>query len=353
MRRIKLAGGALEVSELCLGSMTWGTQNTEEEGHAQIDMALERGVDFIDTAEMYPVNPISAATQGRSEEVIGSWIAKTGRRGDVVVASKISGGGHAHIREGRGFSGDDVAVAVEASLRRLRTDYIDLYQLHWPNRGSYQFRRNWSYDPSGQDRTGTLQHIEDMLGALGREVEKGRIRAFGLSNESAWGTAQWLAAAERGAGPRVASIQNEYSLLCRLFDTDLAELSVNEDVPLLAFSPLAMGLLTGKYQNGAVPEGSRRAVAQATGGKPDLGGRVTDNVFAAVEAYLAIARRHSLDPAQMALAWTLTRPFTVIPIFGATKMEQLDIALGAADVVLSDEVLAEIDAAHRRHPMPY
>ena len=347
MRRVTLGQTGIEVSALCLGSMTWGTQNSAEEGHAQIDRALERGVDFIDSAEMYPVNPVSAETQGRSEEIIGEWCAKSGRRGEVVLATKISGGGRAHIRGGRGFAPGDVAGAVEDSLRRLRTDYIDLYQLHWPNRGSYMFRRNWSYDPSGQNRAGTLQHMEDMLGALAREAEKGRIRAFGLSNESAWGTAQWLAAAERTGGPRVASTQNEYSLLCRLYDTDLAELGVNEEVTLLAFSPLAVGLLTGKYQDGAVPEGSRRSIV------PELGGRVTERVFPAVAAYLDIAARHGLDPAQMALAWVMTRPFPAIPIFGVTKTDHLDRALGAADVVLSAEVLVEIDTAHKAHPMPY
>ncbi|MDQ2092230.1 aldo/keto reductase [Marimonas arenosa] len=347
MRRIKLAGGALEVSELCLGSMTWGTQNTAGEAFGQIDRALDAGVDFIDTAEMYPVNPISAETQGASEAIIGQWLARTGRRGDVVLATKITGDGHKHIRDGRGFTADDVAPAVEGSLKRLQSDHIDLYQLHWPNRGSYMFRKNWTYDPSRQDRAATIQHMEDMLGALGREVEKGRIRTFGLSNESAWGTAQWLAMAERTGGPRVASVQNEYSLLCRLFDTDMAELSVNEDVPLLAFSPLATGLLTGKYQHGAVPEGSRMTL------NPKLGGRKTERVFGAVEAYLEIAGAHGLEPVQMALAWHRTRPFTSIPIFGATRPDQLELALGSAEVALPPEVVEAIDAAHRAHPMPY
>jgi aryl-alcohol dehydrogenase-like predicted oxidoreductase len=347
MRRISIAGGRLEVSALCLGSMTWGTQNTVDEGVAQIDQALAGGIDFIDTAEMYPVNPTSAETQGASEATIGAWIARGGRRSDVVIASKITGSGHAHIREGRGFAPEDVAPAVEASLRRLDTDYIDLYQLHWPNRGGYMFRRNWVFDPSGQDRAATLQHIADMLGALGREVDKGRIRAVGLSNESAWGTAQWLAASERGAGPRMVTIQNEYSLLCRLYDTDLAELGHNEDVTLLAFSPLATGLLTGKYQGGAVPEGSRMSL------NAGLNGRNTPRAMAAVAAYLEIAGTHGLDPVQMALAWVLSRPFPAIPIFGATRPEHVARALGAGDLVLSPEVLEAIAEAHKTHPMPF
>jgi aryl-alcohol dehydrogenase-like predicted oxidoreductase len=342
-----LGQSGIEVSEMCLGSMTWGTQNSLAEGHAQIDRALARGVDFIDTAEMYPVNPVSAETQGRTEEVIGDWFARTGRRAEVVLATKHSGAGIKYLRNGAVISGATIPEAVDGSLKRLKTDYIDLYQLHWPNRGSYMFRQNWHYDPSGQNRDETLAHMEDVLGALGREVEKGRIRAVGLSNESAWGTTQWLAAAERVGGPRMATIQNEYSLLCRMFDTDLAEVSVNEDVPLLAFSPLASGLLSGKYQGGAVPEGSRMSLV------PELGGRRSERVFPAVDAYLQIGRKHGLDPVQMALAWTRTRPFPTIPIFGATSMAQLDLALGAADIVLSDEVLDEIAAAHKRHPMPY
>lgn len=347
MKMNPLGQSGIMVSELCLGTMTFGTQTPAGEAHAQIDMALDWGVNFLDTAEMYPVNPVSPETQGRSEEIIGDWFARSGRRGDVILATKHSGEGLAHIRNGAPISSRTIPDTVEGSLRRLRTDCIDLYQFHWPNRGSYMFRQNWSYDPSQQNRNETLGHIEDALGALSREVEKGTIRAFGVSNESAWGTAQWLAGAARGLGPRVASIQNEYSLLCRMYDTDLAELSVNEDVGLLAFSPLAAGLLSGKYQNGAVPQGSRMSLV------PELGGRRTARMFDAVAAYLAIAARHGLDPVQMALAWTLTRPFMCSSIFGATHIDQLEHALKSAEVTLSAEVLREIDEAHRAHPMPY
>ena len=209
------------------------------------------------------------------------------------------------------------------------------------------FRKNWTYDPSGQNRAETLANMSECLDALQQQVDKGNIRHFGLSNESAWGTAQWLRLAEERGGPRVASIQNEYSLMCRLYDTDLAELSVNEDVGLLAFSPLAAGLLTGKYQSGAVPEGSRMSLV------PELGGRKGPRAFAAVAAYLEIAERHGLDPVHMALAWCRTRPFMASAIFGATHMDQLERALGSVEVVLSDAVLEEIDRAHRAHPMPY
>lgn len=347
MKMNPLGRTGMTVSELCLGTMTFGTQTPEDESHAQIDLALDRGVNFLDTAEMYPVNPVSAETIGDSERIIGNWNARTGRRQDYILATKHSGEGMQHVRDGAPISSKTIRPTIEASLKRLRTDYIDLYQFHWPNRGSYMFRKNWTYDPSAQDRAETLENMQDCLEALQKEVDRGTIRAFGLSNESAWGTAQWLRLAEQSGTPRVASIQNEYSLLCRLYDTDLAELSVNEDVGLLAFSPLGTGLLTGKYQGGAVPEGSRKAI------NPELGGRHSERVYDAVAAYLDIAVRHRLDPVHMALAWCRTRPFMASAIFGATRLEQLSHILASTSVELSQEVLDEITAAHRANPMPY
>ncbi len=347
MQKNPLGRTGIEVSALCLGSMTWGTQNTEAEGHGQIDMALDHGIDFIDTAEMYPVNPMRPETTGLTETIIGTWFAQTGRRDDVILATKHSGAGFKGARDGAPITAKTIPEAIDGSLKRLQTDVIDLYQFHWPNRGSYMFRQNWTFDPSGQDRSATIAHMEDTLDALQREVERGRIRAFGLSNESAWGTAQWLRIAEDCSAPRVASIQNEYSLMCRLYDTDLAELSVNEDVGLLSFSPLAAGLLTGKYQGGVIPEGSRMSIVD------NLGGRRTERAYAAVDAYVAVARKHELDPTQMALAWCLTRPFMCSAIFGATTQAQLQTAIGAADLVLSQEVLDDLDDTHMAHPMPY
>lgn len=347
MKRNKLGGSDLEVSELCLGSMTWGTQNTAEEGHDQIDRALDAGINFIDTAEMYPVNPISAETIGRTERIIGLWFERDMRRNDVVLATKHSGEGMAHVREGAPISSSTIAETVEGSLRRLQTDYIDLYQFHWPNRGSYMFRKNWAYDPSPQDKAATIAHMEDAIGALQDEVKRGTIRAFGLSNESAWGLTQWSAVAQRMGGPRPITVQNEYSLMCRIADTDVAETCINERIDMLSFSPLATGLLTGKYQGGAVPEGSRLSLNK------DLGGRVTPRAFEAVDAYLAVAKDHGLDPVQMALAWCCQRPFMGSAIFGATRMDQLELALGAADVTLGNEVLEALDKVHWAHPMPY
>ena len=347
MKMKPLGRTGINVSELCLGTMTFGTQTQPKEAHAQIDMALDHGINFLDAAEMYPVNPISAETVGRTEDIIGDWIRDSGRRNDIVLATKHSGEGFALARGGAPISSKTIPEAIDGSLKRLKTDVIDLYQFHWPNRGSYMFRQNWRFDPSKQNRDETIAHMEDTLEALQKEVDRGRIRAFGLSNESAWGTAQWLRIADERGWPRVASIQNEYSLLCRMYDTDLAELSVNEDVGLLAFSPLAAGFLSGKYQHGHVPEGSRMSIV------PEMGGRKSERVFDAVDAYVAIAARHGLDPVQMALAWTLTRPFMCSLIFGATRLDQLEHALKSVEVTLSDEVLEEIDDAHRLHPMPY
>lgn len=347
MKKNDLGGSGLMVSELCLGSMTWGTQNTADEAHEQIDRALDAGINFIDTAEMYPVNPISAETTGRTERIIGLWNERDGRRNDVVLATKHSGAGVAHIREGAPISSETIAETIEGSLRRLKTDWIDLYQFHWPNRGSYMFRKNWTYDPSGQDRADTMAHMEDTLGALQAEVKRGTIRHFGLSNESAWGMAQWAEAAKRTGGPKPISVQNEYSLMCRMADTDVAEACINERIDMFSFSPLATGLLTGKYQGGKVPEGSRLSL------NDDLGGRKSVRAFEAVGAYLEVAKNHGLDPVHMALAWCCQRPFMGSVIFGATRMDQLETALGAADVTLSDEVLVALDEVNKAHPMPY
>lgn len=345
MKMNPLGRTGIMVSELCLGTMTFGRHTDVEDAHAQMDVALEGGINFIDTAEMYPVNPVQKETIGRSEEVLGLWFEKTGRRNDWVLATKHSGEGSL-ARDGAPITSASIPGTIEASLKRLKTDTIDLYQFHWPNRGSYMFRKNWSFDPSGQNRAETVQHMHDCLGALSREVERGTIRAFGLSNESAWGTAMWLRIADETGGPRVASIQNEYSLLCRLADTDLAELMVNEEVGLLPFSPLAQGLLTGKYQDG-IPAGSRRVV------NPELGGRMTDRVLPAVEAYARVARDFGLDLTNMALCWSARRPFVASTIFGATRVDQLHHLLGAADMQLDAWLLAALDEVHKAHPMPY
>lgn len=344
MKQLALGRSGLTVSEYCLGTMTWGTQNTEADAHEQMDYALDHGVTFWDTAEMYPVNPVSAETVGDTEAIIGNWFAKGGRD-RVVLASKVAGKGRI-IRPGAPITAESFTAALDASLARLKTDYIDLYQIHWPNRGSYHFRQNWGYKPP-TDRAGALAGMEEILRAAEVALQAGKIRAIGLSNETVWGAAQWLRLAEDHRLPRMATVQNEYSLLCRWFDTDWAEFSAMEDMPLLAYSPLATGLISGKYAGDVVPEGTRRAR------NPELGGRVTAGVFPAVSAYIGLALEYGLDPCQMALAFTRARPFPVIPIIGATNMAQLKTNIAAAELVLSDEVLAAIDALHRAHPAPF
>ena len=347
MRRTQLGRTGIDVSAFCLGTMTFGTNTGEDESFRQLDASLDHGIDFMDTAEMYPVNPVRKETVGGTEEIIGRWIARTGRRNDYVIATKCAGENGSFVREGRPVDGNIIREACEGSLRRLRTDCIDLYQLHWPNRSSYHFRKIWNYDPSDQDGDVTIQHAEDVMGALRDLVDQGKIRAFGLSNETAWGTMQWLMAGERTGGPRVASIQNEYSPLCRMpYDGDMAELGGREDITLLAFSPLATGFVTGKYLDGALPQGSRHQIA---GGSPRSSARLDE----AVRAFMAVGGKHGIDPVHLAMAFCLQRPFPCIPIFGATTTDQLDHIAAGKDLRLSDEVMADLSAANRTHPMPF
>ena len=346
MQYKQLGDNALTVPLLCLGSMTWGSsQNTAADGREQISMALANGLNFIDTAEMYPVNPVAAETVGDSEACIGSWIQQNGQRDKLLIATKIVGNGLDFIRDGSSISPETIDIALEGSLKRLNTDYVDIYQLHWPNRGSYHFRQNWAYRAPKHSQADSDDHFSAVTDHLDALVKSGKIRHWGLSNESAWGMAKWVSHSEGKTKP--ISIQNEYSPLCRLFDTDLGELCVNEDIGLLAFSPLACGLITGKYQNGVIPAGSRGAIESS------MHGRVNGKVWPAIDAYLNLAKEHSLDPAQMALAWAMQRPFMGSVIFGSTTLEQLETALGAQDMQLSDEVIKSMDDINRAHPMPF
>lgn len=352
MKRVNLGGGDVAVSQICLGTMTFGNQTPEPEAHAQIDRALDAGITFLDTAEMYPVNPVRRETIGLTETILGNWLARSGNRDRVEIATKITGPSQM-VRDGAPYDGAIIRAAIDASLKRLQTDRIDLYQLHWPVRGSYAFRQNWTYDPSRQSRQQTLDHMADVLGALADARQAGKIRAAGLSNESAWGLTQWCAVADRLGAPRMAAIQNEYSLLYRLYDTDLAEVAVNEDVTLLSYSPLAAGLLTGKYSGGAMPEGSRAAVDKATGGPGNLGGRKTPQGVAATEAYGRLAADHGWDAVHMAIAWQLTRPFKVVPIIGATRTDQLDHLIAGLGRPLPDDLRKAVDRLHKQYPLPY
>ncbi|MGB3878478.1 MAG: aldo/keto reductase [Shinella zoogloeoides] len=346
MKYNPLGRTGISVSEICLGTMTWGSQNSEQDAVDQLDYALSQGVNFIDTAELYPTTPLSPETYGDTERFIGNWMKARGNRDRIVLASKVAGPGRPYIRGGAPMSRAGILEAIDNSLSRLKTDYLDLYQLHWPNRGHYHFRNAWSYEPSKQDRAKVAAELLEILETVGELVKAGKVRALGLSNDTAWGTMQLLKLAEEKGLPRVASIQNEYNLLYRAYDLDLAEVSHHEDIGLLAYSPLAAGLLTGKYLDGARPEGSRLTK------NGDLGGRYQPLQEPAVRAYVELAREHGLDPAQMALAFCLTRPFTASVIIGATSMEQLKTDIGAKDVALSAEVMNGIRRIHRLYPAP-
>ena len=346
MKYKQLGRTGISVSEICLGTMTWGSQNSEAEAFEQMDYALDQGVNFFDTAELYPTTPLSAETYGHTEQMIGNWFARNGRRKDVILATKVAGPGRPYIRGGRPFDAASIREAVEGSLRRLKTDYLDLYQIHWPNRGHYHFRQAWTYDPSRQDRAKAAADILETLETLDGFVKDGTIRAIGLSNETAWGTQKYLTTAEQRSLPRVASIQNEYNLLYRAYDLDMAELSHHEDVGLLAYSPLAGGILSGKYLGGKRPDGSRGSI------NSDIGGRLQPLQEQAVQAYVNVAREAGLDPSILALSFCLTRPFMASVIIGATSIEQLKTNIKSAETPLSPDVLREIAAIHRRFPMP-
>ena len=346
MKKKPLGRSGISVTELCLGTMTWGVQNSEDEAHAQIEAALDAGINFMDTAEIYAIPP-GPETYGKTETYIGSWFKKSGRRDSVVLATKISGGpANPWIRGGTRPNRARVREALEGSLRRLCTDYIDLYQIHVPARSHFHFDASWAFDPSDQDRAAVPAQMLEVLEALGDLQREGKIREVGVSNESSWGIAKMLSLAEGRGLPRLASVQNEYNLIRRHFDLDLAELSHHEDVGLLAYSPLASGVLTGKYLDGAVPPGSRGAIQK--------GGvwRQNEHSAPAVRAYRELAEAHGLDPAQMAIAFCLTRPFMTSVIIGATSLAQLRTDIAAAELSLSPEVLAGIEAIHRRHPRP-
>lgn len=331
-----------EVSKICLGTMTWGQQNTEAEAHEQISYALDRGINMLDAAEMYPVPP-RAETQGRTEEYIGTWFKKTGLRDKYILATKAAGPNPEfhYLRGGPRFTRGQLIEAVDGSLRRLQTDCIDLYQLHWPDRYTNFFGQR-GYLHREQPET----PIDETLRALQELVSSGKIRTIGLSNETPWGTMKFLELADREGLPRVESIQNPYGLLNRTYEIAMAEVSHREDVGLLAYSPLGMGLLTGKYRHGVQPEGSRMAVFERF---TRYDGAET---LEATEQYLQLADEHGLNPTHMALAFVNTRPFLLSNIIGATSMEQLKMNIDSLDVTLTKEVLKGIEAIQQRIPNP-
>jgi len=335
----------VKVSAICLGSMTWGEQNSEEEGFQQMDYALDQGVNFIDTAEMYPI-ATRAETYGRTEEIIGNWMAARGTRAKVVIATKIVGpnaGRFPYIRGGETrFDRKHIAAAVDASLKRLKTDTIDLYQLHWPDRATNDFGKLAYQHEDGAQET----PIEETLEALDAVVKAGKVRHVGLSNENPWGVMRFVTGAEQGKGPRVASIQNPYSLLNRSFETRMAEVAIREDVGLLAYAPIAAGTLTGKYLNDQWPAGARRTLW------PDNRRYQGPQADKATAAYVQLARDHGLDPAALALAFVLRQRFLTSAIIGATTLDQLKTDIGAATVSLGDDLLAALEDIHKRYTYP-
>lgn len=344
MQYRRLGASELSVSEICLGTMTWGEQNTEREAHEQLDYAIASGVNFIDAAEMYPVPP-RGETQGRTEAYLGSWL-RGQSRSKVVVATKITapGRGFGWVRGGpTAIDRASVREAIDGSLRRLQTDYVDLYQIHWPDRYVPSFGKS-SYDPAQERPTVPVQ---EQLEALAEQVRAGKIRYVGLSNETPWGVMEFVRLAREHALPKVVSIQNAYNLLNRTFEAGLSEVHRHLDVPLLAYSPLAFGHLTGKYLGGALPEGARLTRF------PPFGQRYARiNVPEATAAYVALARKAGLSPATMALAFVRSRWFAASTIVGATSMAQLRENIASVDVALDEAVLKEIDEIHLRYPHP-
>ena len=346
MKYRKLGQTDLEISLIGLGTMTWGLQNTQKEGFEQMDYALEQGVNFFDTAEMYAIPP-SEKTFGTTETIIGNWFASRKTRDKVVLASKISGPGLTWVREGNNvINKENIQLALEGSLQRLQTDYIDLYQLHWPNRGSYHFGKTWNYAPKF-DVEKEADNFLEVLHTIQTLIQDGKIRHFGLSNETAWGLSKWLQLADQHKLPRAVTIQNEYSLLCRHFEPDLNEIAINEDCGLLAWSPLCRGMLSGKYLNGARPEGARLTIETRTEH------RIHPMTDRAIVRYIDLAKRHELDVCQMAIAFVNSKPFVSSTLIGATNMMQLKTNIEAVSLNLSDEINTEIEEIRRENPMPF
>ena len=342
MKYHKLPHSSLEISKICLGTMTFGEQNTEQDAHNQLDFAIEHGVNFIDTAEMYPVPP-NGKSQGKTEEYIGSWLKKTARREKVILATKVAGPRSVpYIRENMALDRRNIHAAIDDSLTRLQTDYIDLYQLHWPQRQTNCFGQlNYEYQETNDGIT-----LLDTLDALADLIKAGKIRYIGVSNETPWGVMSLLKLAEKHDLPRIVSIQNPYNLLNRSFEVGLSEISHHEGVELLAYSPLAFGTLSGKYLDGKKPAGARCTLFER------FSRYFNPQGIAATQAYIDIANKHGLDPAQMALAFVNQRPFVASNIIGATNLEQLESNIKSIELELSSDVIADLQQVGIQYSNP-
>lgn len=344
--RYKLLGSSdLKVSNICLGTMTFGEQNSQSDANAQMEYALSQGINFFDTAELYPVPP-RPETQGSTEQMVGNWISQSGHRKDIILATKVTGRGDAnsgvsHIRQGPRLDGDHIRRAIEASLERLQTDYVDLYQVHWPERRT-NFFGQFGYEHSDDDGIA----IEDTLAALRELVEWGMVRHIGISNETPWGTMEYLRLAREHGGPRIVSIQNPYNLLNRSFEVGMAEIAIREQVDLLAYSPLAFGMLSGKYLHGAQPDGARLTLYKRFSRYGNA------EALAATQAYAELAEAQGLSLAQMALAFVNRQRFVGSTLVGATNLIQLKENVESVNVELSEAVLKAIAAIHKRYTIP-
>ncbi|MFH4963555.1 aldo/keto reductase [Gaetbulibacter sp. M235] len=343
MKYTLLPNTNIKVSKICLGTMTWGNQNTEAEGHAQMDYALEKGVNFFDTAEMYPV-PASPDTQGRTSKIIGTWFKKTGNRDNVVLASKIIGRSSdysAHIRT-TGITSDSIKEAVDKELQRLQTDYIDLYQIHWPERLTNTFGiRDYKHDPNDEWK----DNFNEVLHSLEEQIKAGKIRHIGMSNEKAWGAMRYIEESKKGL-PRMITIQNAYSLINRVFEGDMAEVSIRENLGLLAYSPMAFGVLSGKYIKGTAGPDTRLKLF------PRFARYSSEQSTEAAKRYLKIAEDNNLSFAQMSLVFVNQQPFVTSNIIGATSLEQLKENIGSINITLNNDILNQIEAVHAAIPNP-
>jgi aryl-alcohol dehydrogenase-like predicted oxidoreductase len=350
MQYKKLGSSDISVSNICLGTMTWGVQNTQQDANEQIDYALAQGVNFLDTAEMYAIPP-APETYGKTEEILGNWIASnTDKREDIVVATKIAGPGMDWIRGGSEINGQSVLKAIDASLERLQTDYIDFYQLHWPNRDTPHFGKHWpgTVTFSKMDRQKQSEGMLDILEALSSCMKAGKIRHFGLSDDTTWGINEYLRLSEKYSLPKPVSIQNEFSLVKATDWPYLIENCVHEDIAYLPWSPLGSGMLSGKYLNGARPEGSRWTLVQRQG-------LFRDNELSnqAVQAYVDLAKQLDVTPSQLALAWCKQVDGVTSTIIGATTMSQLKENVEAFDIELDENTLNDVGEILKRYPMPF